>query len=61
MSKPYSPKVDRQIARKILRQGLYEEAKAETTEAYDRYLENQARKAEKKRRKNRRKDWDDDS
>jgi len=63
MSKDYSPKVERQIIRRIINQGLYEderEAQAQLDEEYERFLEEQERKTLRKKRKNKSKNWDDD-
>jgi|OpeIllAssembly_1097287.scaffolds.fasta_scaffold00448_1 hypothetical protein len=63
MSKDYSPKVERQIIRRIINQGLFEderEAQAQLDEEYERFLEEQERKAMRKKRKSKSKDWDDD-
>lgn len=62
MSKEYSPKIERQIIRKLINQGLYDEAEAaqeKLDEEYERFLENQERKALRKARKNNKRDWDD--
>lgn len=62
MSKDYSPKVERQIIRRLINQGLYEEAEeaqAQIDEEYERFLENQERKASRKAHKNKKRDWDD--
>jgi len=62
MSKDYSPKIERQIIRRIINQGLYDEkeAHAQADEEYERFLEKQERKALRKKRKNNSKNWDDD-
>lgn len=63
MSKNYSPKIERKIIRRIINQGLYEdekEAQAEIDEQYERFLEEQERKAMRKKRKSNSRDWDDD-
>lgn len=63
MSKPYSPKIERKIIRRTIKQGLYEdprETQATADEEYERFLENQERKALRKKRRNNKKDWDDD-
>ncbi len=62
MSKPYSPKVDRQIIRRLINQGLLEdeqEAQAQIDEKYERYLAKQEEKALRKAKKGKKKDWDD--
>jgi hypothetical protein len=61
MSKPYSPRIERKIIRRIIKGGLYEdalEAQAQVDEKYERFLENQERRALRKKRKNNKKDWD---
>lgn len=62
MSKDYSPKIERQIIRRIINQGLYDEkeAQAQVDEEYERFLEKQERKALRKKRKNNIKNWEDD-
>ena len=63
MSKPYSPKIERKIFRRIINQGLFDDqmdAQAGTDEQYERFLEKQERKALRKKRRNNKKDWDDD-
>lgn len=61
MSKDYSPKIERKIIRRIINQGLFDEkeAQAEIDEQYERFLEEQERKALRKKRKNHKKEWDD--
>lgn len=63
MSKNYSPKIERQIIRRIINQGLLNdemEAQAQIDENYERFLEEQERRALRKKRKNKSKEWDDD-
>ena len=63
MSKDYSPKLERQIVRRLINQGLFEEAEASiesADEEYEKFLEKQERRALRKARKGKRKDWDDD-
>ncbi len=63
MSRDYSPKIERQIIRRIINQGLLDdemEAQAELDEKYEQFLEEQERKALRKKRRNKKKDWDDD-
>jgi len=64
MSKNYSPKVERQIIRRIINQGLLEDnnekdAQAQIDEQYERFLEREAQKALRKKKRGRNKDWDD--
>ena len=63
MSKPYSPKIERKIIKRTIRQGLFDpmEAQADIDEQYEKFLEKQERKALRKKRKNNKKDWDDDN
>lgn len=63
MSKPYSPKIERKIIKRTIKQGLFDpvEAQADIDEQYERFLEEQERKALRKKRKNNQKNWDDDN
>lgn len=61
MSKPYSPKIERKIIRRIIKSGLIDdemEANAQVDEKYEQFLEEQERKALRKKRKNKSKEWD---
>jgi hypothetical protein len=63
MSKEYSPKIERQIIRRVINQGLLsdeQEAQAQIDEEYERFLEKQERKALRKKRKSNTKNWEDD-
>lgn len=62
MSKPYSPKIERKIIKRTIKQGLFDPIEAQADdEQYERFLEEQERKALRKKRKNNKKDWDDDA
>ncbi len=64
MSKQYSPKIERQVIRRLINQGLYDEAEAsleKVDEEYEQFLEKQERRALRKARRNKKKDWDDSS
>jgi hypothetical protein len=63
MSKEYSPKIERQIIRRVINQGLLsdeQEAQAQIDEEYERFLEKQERKALRKKRKSNTKNWEND-
>jgi len=64
MSRDYSPKVERQIIRRLINQGLYEEAEAAQEQPdgeYEKFLERQERRALRKARKIKKRDLDDSS
>jgi len=61
MSRGNTPKVQRQIIRKILRKGVLdvEEAQAEFDEKFERWLEKEEQKKTRRQKRGREKDWDD--
>jgi len=61
MSKPYSPRIERKIIRRIIKGGLYDDeidAQAQVDERLEKFLEDQERRALRKKRKNNKKEWD---
>ena len=60
MGKNHSHKVERQAIRKLINQGLFEEAQAQLDEQEERFLEKEERRTLRRVRKNKNKrDWDD--